>query len=354
MRVLLLSRYSRSGNTSRVRSYQYIPLLAEDGIEVMAAPFSGEDYLRDLYTGRRNWAAIFRSYLTRARVLLDCGKFDLVWLEREMLPMAPALAEALLDRAGIPYVVDYDDAVFHNYDQNPRPLVRGLLGRKIATVMRHARMVLVGNPYLAQYATRAGARRIEQLPSVVDLERYTAAPKTNDGVFTIGWIGIPPNTRYLVPIEWTLRDVCRRGRVRIVLVGSGEFELEGVPTEIRPWSEGREADDLRDFDVGIMPLPDTPWERGKCGYKLLQYFACGRPAVASPVGVNSGIVEDGINGFLASTPEEWARALDRLREDPDMGVRMGAAGRRKVEQHYSLARKAPVLAGFLRQAAGMN
>src|SRR5262249_25167158 len=144
--------------------------------------------------------------------------------------------------------------------------------------------------------------------------------------------------------------VCRNGTGRLVTVGARQWELEEVSGEVRNWSLETEAADIQSFDVGIMPLPDTPFERGKCAYKLLQYFACGRPAIASPVGVNSLIVEQGINGFLASTTTQWIEALTTMRIDAVLRKRMGVRGRQKVEDSYSLQKTAPRLAWLLKQA----
>jgi glycosyltransferase involved in cell wall biosynthesis len=354
MNVLLLSRYSRSGNSSRVRSYQYLPYLRREGIHVTEAPLSGDDFVADLYAGKpRDWASIGKSYIKRLQTLSRLSRFDLLWIERELFPYVPALAELLISMTRVPYVIDFDDAIFHNYDQNRNPFVRGLLGKKIGQIMRHARLVVVGNSYLQQYAEQAGAPWIEQLPSVVDSDRLYASGERELDTFTIGWIGTPLNADYLHPIQTSLAETCADGKARVVLVGSGEISLQGLSPTIRPWTEADEANDIGSFDVGIMPLPDAPWERGKCGYKLLQYFACGLPVVASPVGVNRTIVEDSINGFLASGPDEWSLALQTLLNDPEKRQLMGNSGRKKVEREYSISLTAPKLVALLRRAAGV-
>ena len=354
MNVLLLSRYSRSGNSSRIRSYQYLPYLRQQGIHVTEAPLSGDSFVADLYGGRpRDWTSIGKSYIKRLRTLSRLKRFDLLWIERELFPYVPALVERILSMTSVPYVIDYDDAIFHNYDQDRNPLVRGMLGKKIEQVMRHARLVIVGNSYIHSYAENSQARWIEELPSVVDTDRLQPSSKLAIDTFTIGWVGTPLNAGYLHPIQTALAEVCADGKARVVLIGSGALKLEGVSPMIRPWTDAGEASDIGSFDVGIMPLPDAPWERGKCGYKLLQYFACGIPAVASPVGVNQTIVEHSINGFLASSPGDWSHALETLRDDPDKRRSMGNSGREKVERQYSISVTAPKLAALLRRAGGV-
>ncbi|NUM43960.1 MAG: glycosyltransferase family 4 protein [Anaerolineales bacterium] len=346
MRVLLLARYGPLGSASRVRFYQYLPYLRAHGVEITLSPLLADEYVTNLYTGKRQSPGFLaRAYLTRLRALLAARQFDLIWLEKEALPWLPAGFETPLLRT--PLVADYDDAVFHRYDMHPRRFIRALLGRKIDAVMRHAALVVAGNAYLAARAEQAGAKQVEILPSVVDTSRYAPTSPSHSNSFTIGWIGAPVTAPYLQQIQPALAEICANGAARVILVGSGHVTLPGVPLEIRPWTEATEVADIQQFDVGIMPLPDEPFERGKCGYKLIQYMACGLPVVASPVGVNQQIVEPGLNGFLATSPEEWVTALQTLRTSPSLRTQMGLAGRVKTEQFYSLQANAPKLLNLL-------
>jgi len=351
VRVLLLSRYGRLGASSRVRSYSYLPFLESQGIEVVAAPLLDDGYIRNLYAGRRpSVPSVASAYARRLRSLLAAAKYDGVWIEKEALPWLPAWAEALLRRAGTRYVVDYDDAIFHAYDQHRRRLIRGLLGTKIDAVMRNASLVIAGNRYIAGRAEQAGARRVEVLPSAVDTSRYVPSRPLSERPFTIGWIGTPSTSHYLAEIRPALATLCGDGRCEFRIIGDERVRLEGVPLTTRPWSEETEVGEIQDLDVGIMPLPDGPWERGKCGYKLIQYMGCAKPVVASPVGANLEIVEPGLNGYLASSANDWVAALSCMRADPALRARLGGEGRRKVEEAYSIQVTAPRLAGMLRSA----
>jgi glycosyltransferase involved in cell wall biosynthesis len=282
---------------------------------------------------------------------VNSHRFDLLWIEKELLPWLPARLENLFLRRGIPRVVDYDDAVFHRYDRHRNPLIRAFLGKKIDAVMRQATTVVAGNEYLADRASRAGAARIEQLPSVVDINRYVVKEKAGDQ-FRIGWIGSPVTAPYLGLIRDALEQVARLTGARLVLVGSGDQDpLPGLAKEVLPWSEASEVAHIKSFDVGIMPLPDGPFEQGKCGYKLIQYMACGLPVIASPVGMNKRIIEQGESGFLASTSADWVDALMMLYKDNGMRVSLGQVGRKKVEQEYSLLITAPRLLSIFDRAA---
>ena len=356
MRVLALSRYGPLGASSRVRTLLYVDSLAREGINVDYVPLLGDDYVRDLYVGRTNWPQVAEAYVRRAGIMMSrrARHADVLWIEKELLPWAPAWLERLAC-AGKPVVVDYDDALFHSYDLHRSRIVRKLFGLKIDGVMRHATCVLAGNDYLADRARRAGARRVVLLPTVVDTDRYRPASHAEPGrrPVRIGWIGTPGTVRYLNALSAVFDQVARLHAIEVRVIGA-TADLGGVPTVSVPWSEATEVDSIRECDIGVMPLPDSPWERGKCGYKLIQYMACGLPAVASPVGVNVRIVQPGFNGFLGNDDRMWVDSLSRLVVDTALRARMGAAGRAMVESHFSLRTSAPRLAEELRKAASQS
>jgi glycosyltransferase involved in cell wall biosynthesis len=353
MKVLLFTRYSRSGASSRLRYYQYLPFLNAQGVDVDVYPLFGEKYLKRLNAGQpQNPALILSAYLRRIFLLFSCRPYDVLWLEYEALPWLPDWMEKILGRGQIPYVVDYDDAIFHRYDHHPQQWVRSLLGRKIDAVMRNARLVIAGNTYLSEKAVQSGATWVECLPTVVDANRYHLKPFSNSRLFTIGWIGSQTTVAYLEPLYAVLGRLSQHSKIRLVLVGGYPKNIPSAfPVECRPWSEETEAAQILDFDVGVMPIPDEPWAYGKCGYKLIQYMACGLPVVASRVGANIQIVKDGVNGYLAETDNHWELALRALRESPELRQRMGSQGRRDVEAHYSLQVAAPRLAKLIRASS---
>jgi glycosyltransferase involved in cell wall biosynthesis len=351
MKVLLLSRYERNGSSSRVRFYQYMQHLAAQGIRVTVAPLLGNDYVEGLQSGRGiSPVRVGKAYLRRLLDLLKCRDHDLLWVEGEVLPWLPAWLETILSSLKIPYVVDYDDAIFHRYDLHPNAVVCLVLGKKIDSVMRRSAMVIAGNAYLADRAKKAGAKRVEVLPSVVDLRLYNAVCRSENRRFTIGWIGSPTTAKYLQLAVPALREICAESGGCMLSIGSDPAVLDGMPVEVRTWSEGTEVSDMGCFDVGIMPLPDEPWTRGKCGYKLIQYMASRLPVIASPVGVNKEIVQHGVNGFLAGTTDEWFQSLQTLRKNPELRIKMGEAGRRIVASNYCMDVTAPQLTDLLLSA----
>jgi glycosyltransferase involved in cell wall biosynthesis len=353
MKILALTKYSQLGASSRLRVFQYLDYLRERGDEITVAPLLTDNYLQGLYTGHRpKWPQILGGYVRRARELAAAsGTFDLVWMEKELFPWLPTLLEQLFRSKRVPCVVDYDDAVFHQYDNHWCPPVRYTLKHKIDWVMAHADCVVVGNEYLASRARRAGARQIKHLPTAVDLKRYVAAPLLPGTPFTIGWIGTPITAKYLKLIAPALRRVHEQVPIELMTVGAGKIDL-GIPVRSVPWHESTEVESLNKFHVGIMPLQDGPFERGKCGYKLIQCMAVGRPVIGSPVGVNCQIIRHGINGYLASSTQDWVDALMKMSGDFQLLQNMGTAARDTVESQYSMQTTAPRLASIFDEVIG--
>lgn len=345
-----MPKYGQLGASSRLRTAQYLPYFRDAGIEVKYSALFDDDYVRDLYAGSHNIRSMIRGYLGRLRALLTARAFDVLLVEKESLPWLPALVELGLYR-DVPLWVDYDDAIFHRYDLNSSSLVRKVLGHKLDAVMKRAQLVTAGNAYLAQRALSAGSQWVERVPTVIDLARYSDEPKVlhSREEVIIGWIGSPSTAGYLQLVSGALSALQHRYNIRCVAIGARADQLIGTPFTALPWSEETEVDLLRSLDIGIMPLLDTPWENGKCGYKLIQYMACGLPVVASPVGVNSEIVSHGSNGFLAPTEDAWMQSIEALIRDADMRDRMGRIGRQYVEQKFCLQVQGPRLVGLLQK-----
>jgi glycosyltransferase involved in cell wall biosynthesis len=354
LKVLILARYGNKGASSRMRMMQFVPWYEQAGVACTVQSLLADEQLDKFYaTGAYRLMDMVAVYWRRVRVLLQRHEFDLVLIEKEGLPWLPAWFERWL-LSGVPYVLDFDDAIFHNYDRHSSAWVRRVFGRKIDRLMAGSAMVVAGNDYIADRARTAGAPWVEVVPTVIDLERYAVRPNTTvpTDQFVVGWIGSPSTAKYLQMLASSLEKLSALFPLRLRAIGGGGVRSPGVEVENLPWSELDEVSMLQDCDIGVMPLADTPWERGKCGFKLIQYMACGKPVVASPVGINREIVVEGVNGFLASTPKEWFEALLRLKADPVLRRSMGEQGRRMVEEKYCLQVTAPRLHRILLESAG--
>lgn len=334
-----------------MRLLQYLPWFESEAIEYMVSPLFDDAMLLQKYRhGGYSLLNLLAAYWRCIHVLIGVHEFDLVWIEKEALPWFPAWFETWLLRR-TPYVLDFDDAIFHNYDLHRSAWVRRVYGRRIDRLMEGARLVIAGNRYLADRTTAAGARRVEVVPTVVDLARYPA--KQTYSVASkpgIVWIGSPSTVQYLLELAQPLGALAKRQPFTLWVIGGGVITMPGVDVESLPWSADTEAAVIAECDVGIMPLRDTPWEQGKCAYKLIQYMACGLPTVASPIGANRDVVIEGETGFFADTAYAWVEKMELLLGDAALRQRLGQAGRARVEAEYCLQRTASRLVRLLTEA----
>jgi glycosyltransferase involved in cell wall biosynthesis len=350
MTVTYFSKSSDIGPSSRYRVFQFLPYFQAEGIDCRVDPLFGKTYfsiLRVRPAALRTCLKVpyvLARFLKRLWTLLTLGRRDLVVIEGQLFPYAPPLAERLLRWFGNRVVVEMDDAIY---------LTRGH-ERKMPALLSMAGGAIVGNARLADYAKQFSSH-VCVVPTVVDTHRFApdqaragASPDRSGEAITIVWIGLAYNLKYLNVLAPALRELQGRFHVKLRVVCSEPPEMPGVDIEFRPWEFHREVAELRDATIGVMPLEDSEWARGKCGLKLLQYLSVGLPAVASPVGVNSDIIVNGENGFLASTGQEWYSSLEALCRQPELRARMGRAGRRTVEGRYSLALWGPRLAEVYR------
>jgi glycosyltransferase involved in cell wall biosynthesis len=287
--------------------------------------------------------------------LIGAGRYDVVLIEKEALPFVPWPVEGAL-LAGSRVVVDLGDARFLRYQSHRSPLVRRMLGGKIAALLRRAHVAVVGNAPLEAWARSAGARDVVVLPTSIDLARYRPRDAESEPrrPFTIGWIGSATTAGYLLPVAAVLAELARRRDVEVHLVGAGRCAPPGVRACSFAWAEETEVEHLSRFDVGIVPLASGPWEQAKSPYKLLQYMAMALPVVATPVGAARDVIRHGQNGFLAESADEWLRTLERLHDDAALRAQIGSAARRTVEAAFSRERALPGLADALWRAAAAS
>jgi len=338
IRILALTKYGARAASTRQRFMIYEPALKEAGMEIDYRPLLGDEHLMRLSRGLgKSPVHVAQAYFRRLGTLVRARNYDLLWVHYELFPYLPWV-ERFAAWTGRPYVVDYDDATFHSYDNSPSSAVRGVLAGKLGPLLSRAQVVVCGNVYLQNYASQFAERTII-IPTVVDTDRYqpSSAPRTSNDSLTIGWIGSPTTWANVRPLLPMIKRVCREDRLRFLAVGAGSgAKVDGFSgLDFVNWREESEVADVQSMDIGIMPLVDQPFEWGKCGYKLIQYMACGLPVIASPVGVNTEIVSN-TNGLLATTEQEWEFAIRKLIASRTERVTMGKAGRRRAVESYSL------------------
>ena len=338
----------------RYRIEQWAPWCAAAGVDLEFAPFESERLHELLYTEGRYAAkalAVAGACARRAVDIVRARRYDAVFLYREAALLGPAVLERVLGRSGVPMVYDFDDAVFVPYrSPTNRSLSWLKFPGKTAAICRAASVVTAGNEYLADYARRWNSH-VEVVPTTIDLLRYTPAAVVENERPVIGWTGTHSTYQHLDRLQPVLADLAAERDFVLRVIGPAPYRMAGVEVDYRPWRSEREVEDLRGIDVGIMPLPDDPWSRGKCGAKALQYMALGIPAVCSPVGVNIDIVDHGVNGMLAAGDDEWRAALTMLLDDRKERDRLGRAGRVTVETGFSAQVHGPRMAELLRSVA---
>jgi glycosyltransferase involved in cell wall biosynthesis len=294
------------------------------------------------------------------RRLGDClhaKEYDVIYIYRECLPFGPPLCEWLIVRSGRPIVYDIDDAI-----HLPDP--RGSLGRwlierlkwhsKVPWIVRHSAHVIVGNDYLKDYAAPLTSQ-VTVLPTPENPHRFNGTsgrPSQPGHALTIGWIGTHSTARYLERLKPVFQELARRHPFELRVIGAGSpVVMPGVRVANQPWRLEHEAGDVERFDIGVYPLSDAEFDRGKACYKAILYMAAGVPMVASNHGANQRIIQHGVNGLLASSDREWVEHLARLMEDPSLRARLAEEGRKTVSARYSVEASAPTLIRILTHAS---
>ena len=346
MRVLaLMPALYNTSPSQRYRLEQWEPLLRERGVEITYEPFEDEELHALLYKPGmigKKLQLVMRGLTRRMSLVKKAKDYDLVYILREAALLGPPMFEKLIHQQGVPMVFDFDDAIFVSYRSPSNGYLSYLkFASKTRSICRMASHVMVGNPYLAEYARQVNDR-VTVIPTTIDTEKYRVPPrKESSGPPVIGWTGSYSTVQHLDTLRGALKKLAATESFRLRVIGTPTYECAPINVEAMQWRADTELDDLAAIDIGVMPLPDDKWSKGKCGLKALQFMAMGIPTVCSPVGVNTEIIQDDQNGFLASTEDEWVDKLSRLLRSRELRERLGQAGRATVEQKYSAITQTP-------------
>ena len=338
--------------SQRYRIEQWAPDLESEGISVDLLPFADDQLMQLLHKpGNRTTKALanIRRCVRRIADVVAVRRYDAVYIHRTVCIAGPALLERLIPLFRKPVIFDFDDAIFklHTTEANRRFGWLKFPG-KTASICRVSSHVVVGNNWLAEYARQFNSR-VTIVPSSIDTEHYRPVRKNVSNTrLILGWTGSSTSQTHLELFAPLLRELCTRRNVEVRVISDRQPVLPGIDYVWQPWSSKTEAEDLAHFDIGVMPMPDDEWARGKCAFKALQYMAMGIPAVCSAVGANCEVIEHGKNGLLARTNEEWLESLELLIEQAELRRRLGEMGRRTVEERYSKRRCAALFAGVVR------
>jgi hypothetical protein len=316
------------GFEGRFRVKEFIPFFEAAGVEVKL--------LR-----------VPAGFLARLRIFRRLAEFDVVIIQRKLLTSLDLL---FVKRYARRIVFDFDDAIMFRSSRH-KDQGSGQRMRRFAAMMKTVDAAIAGNSYLADQAARYISRdRIFIVPTVVDVTEYGVKDYSRtDEKFVVGWIGTSTNLQYVEQIVPALEMAGRRVKnLALKIVCDRFIDIDGVEVIKKPWRPDDVSEDLMSFDVGIMPISDDSFTRGKCGLKVVQYFAAGVPAVVSPVGINRDLVIPGQTGLWAEGIDEWAEQLEKLAANRELCRKMGLAGRRLVEEKFSLETTAPRYLDILR------
>lgn len=355
MRILFIVPYPPGRAPSqRFRFEQYLDLLTEHGHTYRLAPFISEATWAILYKpghALRKVRGIVAGFARRLGLLFAAPAYDYVFIHREAAPLGPPVLEWVLTKLlGKRVIYDFDDAIWIPNTSEANRVAAGLkYHHKVDSICRWAYRNSCGNAYLAAYARQFNPSTVVN-PTTIDTVHLHNRVRDQHapGRPVIGWTGTHSTMKYLDPVVPVLARLEAEGvdfEFRVISNQAPELPQPLKSLRFVPWRKDTEIDDLLGFHFGLMPLEDDPWAKGKCAFKALQYMALGMPAVVSPVGMNAEVVQDGYNGFVCSTPDEWYQALRQLLTDAELRIRLGEAARRTIEERYSVRANTP---NFLR------
>ena len=336
---LVLHRKDRSPG-QRYRHEQYLDYLASKGLSCTLSPLLKTKKEDDFFYGKKVFPkiivgikALFRRFIS----VISARKYDIIYIYRDAFFFG-TFFETWLASKDVKIIYDFDDAIWLK-DENPNQGIFNKLKNpaKVATICSLAERVIVGNEYLKKYASNFN-RDVQIIPSTIDFKKYKLTRKSTKSI-CVGWTGSFSTIKHFETILPALESIKKKygDKVYFRLIGDPNYTYSELQIEGINWNAATESEDLSELDVGLMPLPYNEWTKGKCAMKGLQYMALEIPTIMSPVGVNSDIIQDGVNGFLASTIEEWIEKLSLLIENDALREKVGKAGRKTVEKSFSVA-----------------
>lgn len=336
----------------RFRIEQWEPHLKKLGVEITYAPFETEDLNAVIYqkgNTAKKAALVMSLYLKRLQRAFRVKKFDLVYVFRESALLGPAVFERLVKWQKVPMVFDFDDSIFLPNSSEANAKFEFLkFTRKADTVCRLSSHIMPGNYFLADYAKKFN-QNVTVVPTTIDTEKYKPLDNKIDSKrVVVGWSGSRTTVLNLNTLRETIGKLAQKEDFLFRVIGTENYQIDRVEIKSSNWKAETEVEDLSEIDIGIMPLPDDDWSRGKCGLKALQYMALGIPTVCTKVGANIDIIEDGVNGFLAADENEWIEKISRLIHNASLRNKIGEAGKRTVDEKYSALVQAPRVFGIFK------
>ncbi len=338
-KLLILAPYPHDcAPSQRFRFEQYLPYFKEE-LDVRFESFIDLTTWKKLYEpGRIGFKAfkMFQSFARRILLLPAIMRSDFILVHREMAQIGPPVLEWIVAKVlRKKFIYDFDDAIWiPNYSETNKTFQRIKAYWKVRYLMKWAHHVMAGNEYLADFA-RVYNKKVTVVPTTIDTN-YHKENKSESSPLIIGWTGSHTTMHYLAALEPVLKKLSEKFEFQFRVISNQPPEFPLTNLEFIKWSGDREIEDLSAISIGVMTLIEDKWAAGKCGFKALQYMSIGIPAVVSPVGVNKTIIQDGVNGFFASSEEEWLMILEKLIKEQDLRSQVGRAAIDSIEKNFSV------------------
>ena len=324
----------------RLKYEQYIPYLESNGYTLRIFPFFSPETYRSLYDRGKFWkkvVGVLSGFMRRIYQLRSVTKADGIYVFLNVVPVGPVFIDRLFVSLSKRVIFDIDDMVHLNKTSPGNQIARLFRpNERYFYLMRRADHVITCTPALDSLVRRYNHQTTD-ISSTVDTDRYIPVVKyANDKLLVIGWSGSHSTVQYLYLLTEVFQRLAAVCRFKLLVLGTGNFSIDGVEVESIPWSTEVELPTLQRMDIGVYPLPDDEWVKGKSGLKAIQYMSLGLPVVAANVGCNDRVIEDGLSGLLVRTDQDWFCALRRLITEPFLREAIGLRARRRVEELFSV------------------
>jgi glycosyltransferase involved in cell wall biosynthesis len=346
-RILFVAPYPQSKAPSqRLKYEQYYSYFREAGYEITTSSFIDDEFWQIVYkpgnTGKKIYFTL-RSYFRRIQDLFSLGSYDVVYVHLWVTPIGPPFFEWLFRKFSKRLIYDIDDLIFLKPKSKSNPLINWLKSSNKSTyLMRVADHVITCTPHLDKFVRKFNEKTTD-ISSTINTKVYR--PRKDyaiKGKLTLGWSGSHSTSKYVYLLREVFLKLKEEVDFRLLVIGDKDFEIPGIEVVAIPWQEHSEVEDLSKIDIGLYPLPDEEWVLGKSGLKALQYMALGIPTIATAIGANFRVIENGVSGFLVNNNDEWLDAIRQLAQQESLRASIGQKAAERVEQYYSINANAPV------------
>lgn len=345
-RILFLAPYPvNKAPSQRLKYEQYYTYFEKAGYQLTTHSFVNERFWKVIYLrGHLVQKVLFTlmGYFKSIQNLFSIYKYDLVYVHLWVTPLGPPIFEWLVRKLSKKIIYDIDDLIYLGNTSQSNSFIKWLKGRnKPIYLMKSADHVIVCTPKLEEFALKFNSK-VTDISSTIDTDIYIPVNNySNNKRIVLGWSGSHSTSKYLYLLEDILKKIYQNTSFSLLVIGDSKFNIQGIPIEAHEWSAVNEVELLQRIDIGLYPLPDEEWVYGKSGLKALQYMALGIPTIATKIGANYRIIDDGKSGFLVKSDKDWTEKIELLIRDAKLRQKLGSEGRKKVEQFYSIKANAP-------------